>query len=169
MSKGPGRIERAIGDILDGAPESAFTAEELCRRVYDLDPFELGAVWKQHRVAVIRAGKRLAERRPEIDWRRSEGRASEIIFFRRDNAVSYQVGWLKSGYHHSNHRRRTDEEFRQMIKPSERCWPVERFIAQRNGDTEKLDQLDAEAKREFAEAKREFEIREMRLRSSFGR
>jgi hypothetical protein len=45
-----------------------------------------------------------------------------------------------------------------MIKPSERCWPVERFIAQRNGDTEKLDQLDTEAKREFAEAKREFEM-----------
>jgi hypothetical protein len=91
MSKGPGRIERAIGDILDAAPESAFTAEELCRRVYDLDPFELGAVWKQHRVAVIRAGKRLAERRPEIDWRRSEGRASEIIFFRRDNAC--RISW----------------------------------------------------------------------------
>jgi hypothetical protein len=159
MSKGPGRIERAIGGILDAEPEGAFSAEQLCRRVYELDPYERGAVWKQHRVASIRAGKRLAKRRPEIAWRRSEGRPSEIIFFRHDNAISYQMGQLKSGAHPFLWGRKTDEEFRRMIKDGHPCRPVERFIAKRDGDTDKVAQLDTEAAQEL-------KILEMALRKA---
>ena len=34
MSRGPGRIERAIASVFDAEPDNAFTTEELCKRVY---------------------------------------------------------------------------------------------------------------------------------------
>jgi len=34
MSRGPGRIERAIAAILDAESDNAFTTEDLCERVY---------------------------------------------------------------------------------------------------------------------------------------
>ena len=34
MSRGPGRIERAIAHILDSEADNAFTTEDLCERIY---------------------------------------------------------------------------------------------------------------------------------------
>jgi len=34
MSKGPGRVSRAIGTALEGEPDNAFTIEDLSDRVY---------------------------------------------------------------------------------------------------------------------------------------
>jgi hypothetical protein len=175
MSKGPGRIERAIATVLDATQDSAFTAEELCRRIYpEIDPYALGSVQKKHRIAVIRGGKRLAERRPEFTWWRSGGRASEIIFCRRDNLTSYAMGRLKAMYHHFGRERRTENQLRAMLagnaldyhwraylKPGpEGYWwrEVELFLAERDGDAEKVARLTAEAKRQA-------QINEMKLRA----
>jgi hypothetical protein len=52
MSKGAGRVERAIAGVFEAEPDNAFTVEDLCDRAY---PGEL--VEKKHRVAVLRAAK----------------------------------------------------------------------------------------------------------------
>jgi hypothetical protein len=54
MSRGPGRIERAIAAVLDEA--DAFTIEDLCQRIY-------GGTEKKHRVAVLRA-----TRQSQLTW-----------------------------------------------------------------------------------------------------
>jgi hypothetical protein len=51
MSKGPGRVSRAIEAALEAEPDNAFTVEDLCDRVYR----GINRVEKKHRVAVLRA------------------------------------------------------------------------------------------------------------------
>lgn len=66
MSRGPGRIERAIRGLFDAHPDEAFTTDQLCEHCYSLDyPDE---VERKHRVAVVRAAYRVVERDP--DWGR---------------------------------------------------------------------------------------------------
>jgi hypothetical protein len=61
MSRGPGRIERAIAAVLDEA--DAFTIEDLCQRIY-------GGTEKKHRVAVLRATRQVLKRRLDVRlWR----------------------------------------------------------------------------------------------------
>jgi hypothetical protein len=48
MSKGPGRVQRAIRAIFAAEPDNAFTTAELCARVYGT------RVTNKHRIAVIR-------------------------------------------------------------------------------------------------------------------
>lgn len=63
MSRGPGRIERAILAALQAEPDNALTAHELCERIFlSCLPPE-----KKHRVAVIRAMHRIAARCAAFD------------------------------------------------------------------------------------------------------
>ena len=94
MSRGPGQIERTIGAIFDSDPTTAVTTTELCCWVYALDPHEVG---KEHRVAVIRAGKRLAQRRPELRWAQSPGSGHALVFYRADNEISDAAGRKMAG------------------------------------------------------------------------
>jgi hypothetical protein len=55
MSRGLGRVGRAIKAVFEAAPDDAFTVEELCRLIYP----GISQVEKKHRVAVIRAAFRL--------------------------------------------------------------------------------------------------------------
>ncbi len=52
MSRGPGRIQRKIVDLIAANPDGAWTKAGLCQHVY-------GLVEKRHRVAVIRASERM--------------------------------------------------------------------------------------------------------------
>ena len=54
MSHGPGHVQRAILDLIDGDPDGAWTTTEICQHVYAVDLVE-----KKHRVAVIRVLRRL--------------------------------------------------------------------------------------------------------------
>lgn len=65
MSRGPGHVERKLGDVFARAPQGVFTTDVLCRRVYRVKKVE-----KRHRVAVLRALKRLAARSMPTLWRR---------------------------------------------------------------------------------------------------
>jgi|SRR5271169_2974524 len=90
MSKGPGRIGRAIAAMFDAEPENAFTVEELCERAYPGVSVE-----KKHRVTVIRAANNLALRRPEVVWLRGKGLGRTLVLCRRDNLASYALGYSK--------------------------------------------------------------------------
>jgi hypothetical protein len=66
MSRGPGRIERAIRALLDAHPDEAFTTDDLAAHCYpDADVIE-----HKHRVAVVRAANKVIAGDP--DWRRSQ-------------------------------------------------------------------------------------------------
>lgn len=58
MSRGPGRIERAIERIMDAEPDSAFTVGDLCWRVFPA----IQAVERKHRVSVLRAIEKVTAR-----------------------------------------------------------------------------------------------------------
>jgi hypothetical protein len=89
MSKGPGRIERAIVSILDAAPDRAFTTKELCKRVYGT-----GYVEKKHRVAVLRAARQIVARRNttlRIHW------GNEAAVFNCTSVTAYGLAYLQQG------------------------------------------------------------------------
>jgi hypothetical protein len=58
MSRGPGRVERAIEQTFTDNPSAAFTVEELAAAAYP----GLNRVEKKHRVAVLRAADKVAGR-----------------------------------------------------------------------------------------------------------
>jgi hypothetical protein len=77
MSRGPGRVERAIKAAFDAEPTRVFTTEYLCTHVY------AGAIKieKKHRVSLIRAAKRVLQR--EHSWRmtRTHMPGAPFLFF----------------------------------------------------------------------------------------
>jgi hypothetical protein len=78
MSRGPGRIERAIKAAFDADPTRVFTTEYLCTHVYA----SATKVEKKHRVSLIRAAKRVLQR--ELNWRMTRTRkpGAPFLFFR---------------------------------------------------------------------------------------
>jgi len=161
MSRGPGRIARAIADIFDAHRDNAFTTEELCEQVYPS-----AVVEKKHRISVIRASKNLALHRAEIGWMTGEGLGRQFVFYRRDNVNSYAMARLKSDnlmHYRSNDprlpyhwikdqaelRRHLDDDFhRELMAPGGSWWlDVEIFLAERDGEVEKACELKAERQR----------------------
>ena len=76
MSSGPGTVERQLRDIFAREPKGVFTTGMLCRRVY-----RVKEVRKKHRVAVLRALKRLANRSLPTLWRRAQKYDRDDIWF----------------------------------------------------------------------------------------
>jgi hypothetical protein len=92
MSRGPGRVERAIEAVFDTERDNAFTLEDLGERVYPgVDRIE-----KKHRAVIARAARNLGRRRPEIHCLEGEGLGGALVFFRHDEVVSYAMARLKA-------------------------------------------------------------------------
>ena len=77
MSRGPGRIERAITTAFGAEPKRVFTTEDLCRYVYR----HLPRIEKKHRVSLLRAAKRVLEREPNWQMARTHSPGAPLIFF----------------------------------------------------------------------------------------
>jgi hypothetical protein len=105
MSRGPGRIERAIAAILDGEADNAFTTEDLCERVYS----GVNRVEKKHRVAVLRAVNKLVKRRDNTGCMRCENLGGTRVYFNIDNVMSYAMAQLKTDQF--NHYRSNDDRY----------------------------------------------------------
>jgi hypothetical protein len=164
MSGGPDRTQRIVGAILDAEPDNAFTTEELCERVYPGVSVE-----KKHRLSVIRAGRALAGRRAEIGLMTGEGLGREFVFYRRDRFGSYVMARLKASHwrrYRSKYprvasrnatgqadprKRFEDDLHRELMAPGGPWWQeVQIFLAERDGDVERADELKAQVAREFA-------------------
>lgn len=165
MSRGPGRIERAIEAVLDAEPDNAFTTDDLCNRVYGNRLIE-----KKHRVAVIRAATSVAKGRSNLNWWRSETLGGKFVFFTADNVMSYAMARLKSGgvlggyYRNTDpriRRRSTEEDLlarlgqggdhRSLVEPGGAWWRhTEAWKARRDGDDDLAEKLEAENKRQLA-------------------
>ena len=72
MSRGPGKIERAIQQLMDSQRNWAWTIEELAEKVYHITRVE-----KKHRVSVLRAVRRVEER--DTDWGLLPGRGNTLV------------------------------------------------------------------------------------------
>ena len=92
MSRGPGRIERAIRGLMDTEPHGAWTVEDLCERVYA----GINCVEKKHRVSVQRALRRVVD--GDADWLlfRSDQVGGTLVLVNHANVRSYALGRLKA-------------------------------------------------------------------------
>jgi hypothetical protein len=130
MSKGPGRVSRAIEAALEAEPDNAFTVEDLCDRVYR----GINRVEKKHRVAVLRAAKAIGARRPDLDWMTGEGLGGALVLYNRYHVMSYAMARLKTdslSRYRSNDKR---EEwcppawYRKALKPSQELFCGRKFL-----------------------------------------
>jgi hypothetical protein len=88
-------VKRVIIDAFLSDPDGAFTAEDLCDRVYP----GLKKVERKHRVAVVVAAKRVTEQLGEHrSWYRSETRGRRFVFWNRLSLQSYAMARLKSDF-----------------------------------------------------------------------
>ena len=94
MSGGPGRIQRAIEAALAAEPDNAFNTQDLCERAYR----GVNRVDKKHRVAVLRALRRVLARRSDLETWRGEGLGRQAIVFHRYNVTSYAMARLKTDF-----------------------------------------------------------------------
>jgi len=87
MSKGPGKIERAVAALF-ADPTRTWTAEDLAVEVYG-DERGWPDQNKGHRVAVLRAARRVAAR---LGWRHDNLHGTgtgTMLFYRADNETSF--------------------------------------------------------------------------------
>ncbi len=160
MSRGPGKIERAIRQLMADKPTGAWNVEDLCERVYT----DINRVEKKHRVSVLRALRRVVQ--DDADWClwRSERIGGPVVLVNMANVKSYGLAWLKTEFlsrYRSNdprtpeNRITTEYHLRQRLAPGGRdhhdtqpggAWHrhVQMHIAEREGDQETLERLSAE-------------------------
>jgi hypothetical protein len=88
MSRGHGKVQRAILAVFAAEPDNAFLLSELCERVFS----GLNRIEKKHRNAVARAAKAI----PSLDQMEREVLGSELVFYDPLNVMSYAMARLKS-------------------------------------------------------------------------
>jgi hypothetical protein len=109
MGTGPGHVARAIEAAFAAEPGSAFSVDELCRRVYR------GAdrVEKKHRVAVLRAAKA----NPRLIYLPSYLSGGTLIFFELGSVKGYGLARLKA----TNYSGKSDAELRGRLRKGGVC------------------------------------------------
>lgn len=85
MSRGPGRIERAIRELFDAHPDLAFVTDELVEHCY---PEAVGAIERKHQVAVLRAAKNAIKDDLDWDWRIAESQGGPVVFYNRASGIA---------------------------------------------------------------------------------
>jgi hypothetical protein len=93
MSRGPGRVQRAIESVFRDNPSATFSTEELVAHVYP----GINRIEKAHRVAVLRALPAVAER---MWWRLSwaESHGHPVIAYNLLDIISYATGRLRASF-----------------------------------------------------------------------
>lgn len=91
MSRGPGKIERALLALFAANPSAAFTVEELAEVIYR----GINRIEKKHRVAIIRAARKAASSAGWRTWT-SESPGSRLVYLNPLDFRSYATGWLRS-------------------------------------------------------------------------
>jgi hypothetical protein len=94
-------VQRKIAEIMARDADEAFRVDDLCWEIY-------GGMEKKHRVAVIRAGKALAQKRPDIGW---DSSTLGLSFFHQGSVLSRARARMKGCYGYS------EENSRQALAP----------------------------------------------------
>ena len=116
MSRGPGRIERAIRALFDAHPDEAFTTDDICVECYPA--LRECATERKHRVAVVRAAEKIIATDP--DWRStwSWERGNMLVFRNMASAPSVAMARVLRFYP-SSPRQFVVEKTRERMTPSE--------------------------------------------------
>lgn len=102
MSRGPGRIQRAVAAIFAAEPDNAFLTIELCERVYGLDRYCEGRIDNRFRIALMRAAKKV----PGVEWQECSRLGGELVFFNAYSVMSRGMADQKSNYGSNFYRNR---------------------------------------------------------------
>jgi hypothetical protein len=154
MSKGPGRIQRAIKSAFEAEPDNAFTTEELCRRVYGLK--SRNPISKKQRVAVLRAAKNVLG----LEYFPTLNLGGQLVFYQPLNLMSYAMAEMKARWdYRTNDARRsywktnteaelramlTEPEYRKLIRKDGAWWRYVEFVkAKDRGDRKRAAELSA--------------------------
>jgi hypothetical protein len=152
MSRGPGRIERAIRALFDAHPDQAFTTDELCEHCYpDGRPVE-----RQHRGAVLRAAKNVIEDDPDWRFTWSWTLGNTLIFYNQASLFGAVMADVLRWEATSSRKRVLDQIDRVLASETE--WlrgrrescerRVRQHIAVRSADPAERERLIAQRKAE---------------------
>lgn len=165
MSKGPGRIQRAIADAFDRDPDNALTIEDICTHAYP----GINRVEKKHRVAVIRAVRTLALGDHCFSLRMTRKVGAPLILCRTYSVLSRAMANMKGDRLWAYQSKRgnryqppaTEDYFRKLLAPGGRYYDrwvkpggiiwrkVEIEIAKRDGNETRARELEAQTETEF--------------------
>jgi hypothetical protein len=165
MSKGPGRIERAIQAIFANEPDNAFTIYELVERVYsDIEFPTYGNITyfnRKYLVAVRRAVNNMRKRGSAVDTFVTWSRGHSLVVYNRFSVMSYGLACVMNPGHYytkeellkrlaegGDHHDDVIEGGRWWIQTQ---WAIEEHAAKQAGDEERLQRLKAEQERQRAE------------------
>lgn len=88
MSRGAGRIERAIREVFDTHPDLAFITDELAEHCYP----DATTIERKHQVSVLRSAHKVAAADPDWEAWRIYGMGRGWVFVNHANVQSYTLG-----------------------------------------------------------------------------
>src|SRR6516164_268010 len=103
MSRGPGKLQRAIVAVFEADPDNGLLLAELCERVYR----GLNRIEKKHRVAVARATYGI----PWLAHMKREALGHEVVFYNPASALAYGMARLKCDQIEGRYERHNDLRF----------------------------------------------------------
>jgi hypothetical protein len=134
MSRGPGRIQRAILALIESDAHGAWLVSDICKREYA----ETGRVEKKHQVAVNRALSNMALPEPwEVRYSGSRGNM-RVLYNTRDAESRARAEWLTrhdSGWEEFIERRKNAEP-----KPEDEPSVPERTMPPRRDELAHLEE-----------------------------
>ena len=114
MSKGPGRVQRAISALIDGDPDGAWTTADICRAVYPDDEID-----KKHRVAVLYALRHMTLPGTWTVRRLSRAGVEYCLYDPCRDEAQTRVAWMEIigwGRYDPNYRRWKKKEADGMVE-----------------------------------------------------
>jgi hypothetical protein len=132
MSRGPGRIERAIRELLDANPDLAFVTDELGEHCYPgVTPIE-----RKHQVSVLRAAHKVIAGDPDWTARESESQGGTWVFHNRANmqsvALADVIRQFRTIYRSPKRARQNELAWRRSYRRPVLGWlPMSSVIADR--------------------------------------
>jgi hypothetical protein len=107
MSRGPGRIERAIRALLDAHPDLAFVTDELAEHCYP----DAEAIARKHQVSVLRAAWNVLKDDPDWTAHRISCQGGNWVFFNRDSAISCAAARGIGGHTYRSEKRASRKRY----------------------------------------------------------
>ena len=111
MSKGPGRIERAVRALFDAHPDLAFVTDELGEYCYpDARPIR-----RKHQIVVLRAARQVVANDPDWTGERAQSRGGQWVLYNQADIQSYSLGRLIAGSFVIYSSRKRSEEAQRCL------------------------------------------------------
>jgi hypothetical protein len=134
MSRGAGRIERAIRALFDAHPDLAFVTDDLVEHCYP----GVAAIERKHQVSVLRAARSVIENDPDWRMHRIGAQGTGWVFSNGDSAMSSACADQIAGVIYRSEKRAARKRYDWVRAPGGfrvglRCGTVMERWAERHG------------------------------------